>query len=85
MMKPNLSKIGKWAKNNKGGIIGLLGLIVTEIGFMSQGFNDGVERGAIHGANYGVDYVLNKAKSMGDGTFEKLKNELVKDGCKFKD
>lgn len=76
MMKPNLSKIGKWAKNNKGGIIGLLGLIVAEIGFMSQGFNDGVER---------VDYVLNKAKSMGDGTFEKLKNELVKDGCKFKD
>lgn len=68
-------------KNNKGGIIGLLGLIVAEIGFMSQGFNDGVERGAI----YGVDYVLNKAKSMGDGTFEKLKNELVKYGCEFKD
>ena len=85
MKKLNLSKIGKLAKNNKAGIVGLLGLITSEIGFLCQGFNDGVERGAIHGANYGVDYVLNKAKSMGDGTFEKLKNELVKDGCKFKD
>ena len=79
MKKPNLSKIGKWAKNNKGGIIGVLGLLVAEIGFMSQGFNDGVESGVNHGA----DYVLNKAKSTDDGTFEKLKNEMVKDGCKF--
>ena len=81
MMKPNLSKIGKWAKNNKGGIIGLLGLIAAEIGFMSQGFNEGVEHGAIHGANY----ALNKAKDLDDGTFEKIKDEMVKDGCKFKD
>ena len=81
MKKPNLSNIGKWVKNNKGGIIGLLGLLVAEIGFMSQGFNDGVESGANHGA----DYVLNKAKSMDDGTFEKLKNEMTKDGCTFYD
>ena len=80
-MKPNLSKIGKWAKNNKGGIIGLLGLVVVEIGFMSQGYNDGIKRGANHGA----DYVLGTAKSMDDGTFEKLKDEMVKDGCKFYD
>lgn len=81
MMKPNLSKIGKLVKNNKGGIVGLLGLVVVEIGFMSQGFNDGVE----HGTNYGADYVLTKAKDLDDGTFEKLKNEMVKDGCKFYD
>ena len=81
MMKPNLSKIGKWAKNNKGCIVGLLGLIVAEIGFLSQGFNDGVESGANHGA----DYVLGKAKSMDDGTFEKLKDEMVKDCCTFYD
>lgn len=60
MMKPNLSKIGKWAKNNKIGIVGLLGLITAEIGFLIQGFNDGVERGA----NFGVCYVLNKAKDL---------------------
>ena len=81
MNKPNLSKIGKWVKNNKGCIVGLLGLVVAEISFMSQGFDDGVKCGANHGA----DYVLGKAKSMDDGTFEKLKDEMVKDGCKFYD
>ena len=81
MMKPNLSKIGKLVKNNKGGIVGLLGLVVVEIGFMSQGYNDGIKRGA----DYGADYVLEKAKSMGDGTFEKLTDEIVKDGCDFYD
>ena len=79
MKKPNLSKIGKWAKNNKGGIIGVLGLLVAEIGFMSQGFKDGKNDGAI----WGADYVLTKAKDLDDGTFEKLKNEMTKDGCTF--
>ena len=81
MKKPNLSKIGKWAKNNKGVIVGFIGVVITEIGFVSQGFNDGIECGANHGA----DYVLKKAKSMDDGTFEKLKDEMVKDGCAFYD
>ena len=81
MKKLNLSKIGKWAKNNKAGIVGLIGLVITEIGFLCQGFNDGVERGA----NLGVDYVLNKTKDLDDGTFEKIKDEMVKDGCKFYD
>ena len=81
MKKPNLSKIGKWAKNNKVGIVGLLGLITAEIGFLSQGFKDGKD----NGVNLGVDYVLNKAKDLDDGTFEKIKNEMVKDGCKFYD
>ena len=81
MKKPNLSKIGKWAKNNKGAIVGVLGLLVAEIGFMSQGFNDGVESGT----GLGADYVLTKAKDLDDGTFEKLKNEMTKDGCKFYD
>ena len=81
MMKPNLSKIGKLVKNNKGVIVGSLGFLVVEIGFMSQGYNDGIKRGA----DYGADYVLEKAKSMGDGTFEKLKDEMVKDGCIFYD
>ena len=81
MKKLNLSKIGKWVKNNKVGIVGLLGLITAEIGFLSQGFKDGKD----NGVNLGVDYVLNKAKDLDDGTFEKLKNEMVKDGCKFYD
>ena len=81
MKKPNLSKIGKWAKNNKACIVGLLGLITAEIGFLSQGFKDGQD----NGVNLGVDYVLNKAKDLDDGTFEKIKDEMVKDGCKFYD
>ena len=81
MKKPNLSKIGKWVKNNKGGIIGLLGLVAAEIGFMNQGFKEGTECGN----NRGADYVLGKAKSMNDGTFEKLKDEMIKDGCEFYD
>ena len=81
MKKPNLSKIGKWAKNNKGGIIGLLGLLVAEIGFMSQGFNDGYHDGAEDGSNY----VYNKVEKIDPETQKILKEELIKDGCDFYD
>ena len=81
MMKPNLSKIGKWMKDNKCFIIGAIGVFVAEAGFLSQGVKDGYRAGAEDGA----DYVLRKTKSMDDGTFEKLKDEMVKDGCTFYD
>ena len=81
MKKPNLSKIGKWMNDNKCFIIGAIGVFVAEAGFLAHGAKEGYDKGANHGA----DYVLGKAKSMDDGTFEKLKDEMVKDGCKFYD
>ena len=37
MKKPNLSKIGKWMKDNKYFIIGTIGVFVAEAGYLSQG------------------------------------------------
>ena len=81
MKKPNLSKIGNWAKGHKGLILGIAGMIAAEIGFLSQGIYDGVEKGA----NSGADYVLKKAKEIDSGTYETLKEEMIKDGCIFYD
>lgn len=79
MKKLNLSKIGKWVKNNKAGIVGIIGLAMAEIGFMRQGFKDGAEAGAEAGANYMYD----KVEKIDPETQKILKEELIKDGVIF--
>ena len=46
MKKPNLSKIGKWMKDNKCFIIGTIGVFVAEAGFLAQGVKEGYQAGA---------------------------------------
>ena len=81
MKKPNLSQIRKWAKDHKGIVIGMTGIIAAEIGFLFQGINDGVEKGA----NAGADYVLKHVKEIDSGTYETLRDKMIKDGCEFYD
>ena len=78
MMKPNLSKIGKWMKDNKCFIIGTIGVFVAEAGFLTQGVKAGYHDGAEDGANYVYDKVDPEIQKI-------LKEELIKDGCNFYD
>ena len=81
MKKPNLSKIGKWMKDNKCIIIGTIGVFVAEAGFLTQGVKEGYHAGAEDGANY----VYDKVVKIDPETQKKLKEELIKDGCDFYD
>ena len=81
MKKPNLSKIGKWMKDNKCFIIGTIGVFVAEAGFLSQGAKEGYHAGAEDGANY----VYDKVEKIDPETQKILKEELIKDGCDFYD
>ena len=81
MKKPNLSKIGKWMKDNNGFIIGMIGLFVAEAGFLTQGVKEGYHSGAEDGANY----VYDKVEKIDPETQKILKEELIKDGCDFYD
>ena len=81
MMKPNLSKIGKWMKDNKCFIIGAIGVFIAEAGFITQGVNDGYRAGAEDGANY----VYNKVEKNYPEVQKTLKEEMIKDGCDFYD
>ena len=78
MKKPNLSKIGKWMKDNKCFIIGTIGVFVAEAGFLTQGVKEGYHAGAEDGANYVYDKVDPETQKI-------LKEELIKDGCDFYD
>ena len=80
-MKPNLSKIGKWMKDNKCFIIGTIGVFVAEAGFLTQGVDKGYHAGAKDGANY----VYDKVEKIDPETQKILKEELIKDGCDFYD
>ena len=57
MMKPNLSKIGKWIKDNNALIIGTIGVFVAEAGFLTYGVKEGYQAGITDGANYIYDKV----------------------------
>ena len=81
MKKPNLSKIGKWMKDNKFFIIGAIGMLVSEAGFLTQGVKEGYYDGAADGANY----VYDKVEKIDPETQKILKEELIKDGCDFYD
>ena len=81
MMKPNLSKIGKWIKDNRCFIIGTIGVFVAEAGFLSQGVKEGYHAGAEDGANY----VYDKVEKIDPEKQKILKEELIKDGCDFYD
>lgn len=73
-------KIGDFNKMQRHNyLLATIGAIACVIGLTNASYNKGV----VKGANHGADYVLRKAKSIDDGTFEKLKNEMIKDGCKF--
>ena len=81
MMKPNLSKIGKWMKDHNGLIIGTIGVFVAEAGFLTQGVKDGYHAGATDGANY----IYDKVEKIDPEVQKTLKEELGKDGCTFYD
>ena len=81
MKKPNLSKIGKWMKDNKCFIIGTIGVFVAEAGFLAQGAIEGHH----DGTKYGANYVYDKVEKIDPETQKKLKEELIKDGCDFYD
>ena len=81
MKKPNLSKIGKWMKDNKCFIIGTIGVFVAEAGFLTQGVKEGYNAGRIDGANY----IYGKVEKNYPEVQKTLKEELVKDGCTFYD
>ena len=78
-MKPNLSKIGKWIKDNNALIIGTIGVFVAEAGFLTHGVKEGYHAGAEDGANY----VYDKVEKIDPETQKILKEELIKDGCDF--
>ena len=85
-MKPNLSKIGKWMKDNKCFIIGTIGVFVAEAGFLTQGVKEGYHAGAKKGYHAGAEDGANYVYDKVDPETQKiLKEELIKDGCDFYD
>ena len=78
MKKQNLSKNGKWMKDNKFFIIGAIGMLISEAGFLTQGVKEGYHAGAEDGANYVYDKVDPETQKI-------LKEILIKDGCDFYD
>ena len=68
-------------KDNKFFIIGAIGMLVSEAGFLTQRVKVGYYDGASDGANY----VYDKVEKIDPETQKILKEELIKDGCDFYD
>lgn len=67
------TKILKFIKNNKTGIIGICGMVIAEIAFMHAGYNDGRRDGYSQGATD----VMSDINDMEDDTYDNVKEYLV--------